>query len=70
MQKFTLRDVDPLVWANASARATSESWKLPELIKQLLADYAAGLVTPSRVSPEVDAARARVDGAIQDIGRK
>lgn len=45
---FTLHDIPTPVWTAFSARAERDGWRLRPLIKQLLADYGNGLVSPTR----------------------
>lgn len=47
MPKFTLHDVDQDIWNRAEARAAAEGWKMGDLLKRLMADYADGKIAPS-----------------------
>lgn len=51
MAKYTLHDVDGDVWNAADIKAKADGWNMGDLLKQLLADYAAGRISPTAAPP-------------------
>lgn len=51
MARYEIRDLPADVWTKANARAERERVPLHVVIAQLLADYGAGLISPSSGTP-------------------